>query len=85
MADPAVIARIGGIFEEALSLDAPPAEADLGATGVIDSLALVTLLFEIEREFLVQIPMDVLEIEDFRTIERIADLITSERVVHPSS
>lgn len=83
IADPTVIARIEGLFEEALSLAAPAANADLVDTGLLDSLALVTLLFEIEQEFLVQIPLDTLEIEDFRTIDRIAELITSDRVEHP--
>lgn len=70
---------------EALSLAAPPAKTDLVDTGLLDSLALVTLLFEIEQEFLVQIPLDALEIDDFRTIDRIGELITSDRVEHQAS
>ena len=49
---------------------------------MLDSLALVTLLFEVEREFRVEIPLDALEIEDIRSVERIAELITSDRVEH---
>jgi acyl carrier protein len=73
-----VIARIQGLFEEALSIRAPAPDADIVDTGLLDSLALVTLLFEVEQEFDVQIPLDSLEVEDFRTIERIAGLVAKE-------
>ncbi len=78
IADPAVIARIQGLFEEALSIRAPAPDADIVESGLLDSLALVTLLFEVEQEFDVQIPLDSLEVEDFRTIERIARLVAKE-------
>lgn len=78
MADPAAIGRIQALFEDALSIPAPAPEVDIIDLGLLDSLALVTLLFEMEVEFGVQIPLDSLEIEDFRTLERIAALVTSE-------
>jgi acyl carrier protein len=73
-----VIARIQGLFEEGLSIRAPAPDADIVESGLLDSLALVTLLFEVEQEFDVQIPLDSLEVEDFRTIERIAGLVAKE-------
>lgn len=78
MADPAVIARIQALFEDALSIPAPEPDLDIIDHGLLDSLALVTLLFEMEVEFGVQIPLDSLEIEDFRTINRIAGLVATE-------
>jgi acyl carrier protein len=78
MADPAAIARIQALFEDALSVPAPAPDVDIIDRGLLDSLALVTLLFEMEVEFGVQIPLDSLEIEDFRTLERIAALVTHE-------
>ena len=78
MADPAAIARIQALFEDALSVPAPAPDVDIIDRGLLDSLALVTLLFEMEVEFGVQIPLDSLEIEDFRTLERIAALVTNE-------
>lgn len=78
MADPVTIARIQALFEDALSLPAPAPDVDIIDRGLLDSLALVTLLFEMEVEFGVQIPLDSLEIEDFRTIERIAALVAAE-------
>jgi acyl carrier protein len=78
MTDPAAIVRVQGLFEEALSIPAPAPDADIIDGGLLDSLALVTLLFEIEVEFGVQIPLDSLEIDDFRTIERIARFVTAQ-------
>jgi acyl carrier protein len=78
MTDPALVSRIQSLFEEALSIPAPAPDADIIDGGLLDSLTLVTLLFEIEVEFGVQIPLDSLEIDDFRTIERIASLVTAE-------
>jgi acyl carrier protein len=75
MADPVAIARIQALFEDALSVPAPASDVDIIDSGLLDSLALVTLLFEMEAEFGMQIPLDSLEIEDFRTIERIAALV----------
>ena len=78
MADPRAVARIQALFEDALNVPAPAPDVDIIDRGLLDSLALVTLLFEMEVEFGVQIPLDSLEIEDFRTIERIASLLDSE-------
>ena len=78
MTDPALVSRIQSLFEEALSIPAPAPDADIIDGGLLDSLALVTLLFEIEVEFGVQIPLDSLEIDDFRTIERIARFVTAQ-------
>jgi acyl carrier protein len=75
MADPVAITRIQDLFERALSIPAPASDVDIIDGGLLDSLALVTLLFEMEVEFGVQFPLDSLEIEDFRTIERIAALL----------
>jgi D-alanine--poly(phosphoribitol) ligase subunit 2 len=69
--------RIRGLFEDALSIRAPAPDVDIIEAGLLDSLALVTLLFEIEVEFGVQIPLDSLDVDDFRTIARIARLTTA--------
>jgi D-alanine--poly(phosphoribitol) ligase subunit 2 len=74
--DQAIVARLGRIFEESLSLPAPAPAQDIIETGLLDSLALVTLLFEIEQEFGLQIPLESLDIDDFRNLEGIALLLT---------
>jgi D-alanine--poly(phosphoribitol) ligase subunit 2 len=74
MTEPGAVARVQALFEEALRIPAPAPDVDIIEQGLLDSLALVTLLFEFEVEFGVQIPLDSLEIDDFRTIERLARL-----------
>ncbi len=70
-----VAQELASLFPEALGIDPPGADVDLIEGGVIDSLALVELLFAIERRFGIEIPPDRLEVERFRTIGRLADLV----------
>ena len=68
MSEETDIGRAQRVFEDALSVAAPDPDVDLVQSGLIDSLGLVTLLFELEREFGVKIPLESLDVEDFRTI-----------------
>jgi len=79
MSDAADIARAQQIFEDALSVTAPGPDVDIIESGLIDSLALVTLIFELEQEFEVQVPLESLEVDDFRTITNILRTISSLR------
>jgi len=79
MSDAADIASAQRIFEDALSVAAPEPDVDIIEAGLIDSLALVTLLFELEREFDVQMPLESLDVDDFRTIANIARTFASLR------
>jgi acyl carrier protein len=73
--DPGVSERVQQLFLETLNVQVPSEEADLIESGLIDSLALVELLFAIEREFSVSLPLDDLEIEHFRSVNRISEVI----------
>jgi methoxymalonate biosynthesis acyl carrier protein len=73
--DPGVSDRVQRLFLETLNVQVPSEEADLIESGLIDSLALVELLFAIEREFSVSLPLDDLEIENFRSVNRISEVI----------
>ena len=75
MADARVIDRVQRLFVETLNTSAPSPDADLIDTGVLDSLALVELLFALEREFGVTIPLEELDIDTFRSVSSIADLV----------
>jgi len=67
--------RTARIFSDGLGIDVPDPEMDIVAAGLLDSLALVTLLFEIECEFGVTIPLENLDIDALRTLRRIASLV----------
>ena len=63
------------LFRKVLATEAPPPEVDLIEAGLLDSLALVELLFEVEREFQIELRLDELDIENFRTLGRMCDLV----------
>jgi acyl carrier protein len=67
--------KIAIIFSAHLNIEAPIAETDLIATGVMDSLALVELLTRLEQTFGVQISVDDLELDNFRSIDSIARFV----------
>jgi acyl carrier protein len=69
--------RIGHLFAAALNVEVPSAETDLFDSGILDSLAFVELLLLLEREFGVSASVDDLEIENFRTVSRIAGFVAA--------
>lgn len=78
-----VTARLTRIFPEVLHVDPPASDADLFETGLIDSLAFVELLMKLEQEFGVSVAVDDLELENFRTIERIAAFVEARTAASP--
>ncbi len=75
MATQAVTDRVQRLFVEALNLQVPSPGHDLIDGGLLDSLALVELLFAIEREFEVTIALEDLDIDTFRTVSSIAGFV----------
>ena len=69
--------RIAGVFQRALHVEAPPADVDLFEAGILDSLAFVELLVHLEREFDVTTSAADLEVDNFRSIARIADFVAA--------
>jgi len=67
--------RIADVFSGALHVDVPSADTDLFDTGVLDSLAFVELLLHLEREFGIKTSAHDLEMENFRSIARIAEFV----------
>jgi acyl carrier protein len=74
-----VLATIERIFNDTLSIAPPAPEVDIIEAALLDSLGLVTLLFEIEQELNVQMPLDTLEVDDFRSTGHIARLVIQMR------
>lgn len=73
--------RIRCIFRDSLAVEVPDVTTDVIETGLLDSLALVTLLFELEQEFEITIPLDDLDVESLRTVERIVSFV--DRAAEP--
>jgi len=71
--------RVQRLFRESLNLDIASEQTDLFESGLLDSLALVELLFAIEGEFQIQVALDELDIDNFRTVERISAFVAGSQ------
>ena len=67
--------KLTELFAEKLSLEVSSVDTDLVETGLLDSLALVELLAQLEETFGVSISTDDLELENFRSIASIAGFV----------
>lgn len=67
--------RITDWFLQTLSLELPSPDMDLFETGAVDSLAFVELLVLLERDFGVKVALDQMELDHFRSVERIAAFV----------
>jgi acyl carrier protein len=74
-------ARLKAFFSEKLSVEVSSVDTDLAQTGILDSLALVELLTYIEKEFGTEVSLDNVEIEDFRSVSRIAEYVDAHSPV----
>jgi D-alanine--poly(phosphoribitol) ligase subunit 2 len=71
-----LVGDIRAVLRDHLTVMVELPDVDLLETGLIDSIGLVELILQLEDRFGVSLPVDTLEIDDFRSINRIADLIT---------
>jgi D-alanine--poly(phosphoribitol) ligase subunit 2 len=77
--------RIVTLFSVALHLEVPSLDTDLFESGMLDSLAFVELLLQLEREFGVTTSVADLEVENFSSIARIADFVMARAVASAQS
>jgi methoxymalonate biosynthesis acyl carrier protein len=67
------------LFAEKLNVEVPSVETDLIDTGLVDSLAFVEFLAQLEAGFGIHVSLEDLEIDRFRTISSIARFIATKR------
>lgn len=60
------------LVRDRLGVEVPSSDTDLVADGLIDSLALVTLIVGIEDTFGCRLPLDDFDIERFRSVDAMA-------------
>lgn len=70
-----LVAQLDQLFRDVLNVTVPSSDTDLIDGGLIDSLALVELLFAIEQRFAVDLALEELDVESFRTLDRLATVI----------
>ena len=66
-------------FKEHLQVDVLSPEYDLIEAGILDSLMIVDLVLYLEQTFQVSPSLEVLEIENFATVARVAAMVTAHR------
>jgi D-alanine--poly(phosphoribitol) ligase subunit 2 len=71
--------QISELVRNILGVHAPGPEVDLIESGLIDSLSLVTLIAELEATYDVRFPLESFDVEDFRTLERMAAVVNANR------
>ena len=73
----AIIERLGKLFIERFHVEVPSSDADLLESGILDSFQMVQLLFELEQCFGFRIKIEDIELDDLRTLSRIARLVVA--------
>ena len=68
--------RLGQVFTGTFHIDVPAPETDLLDSGILDSLQFVELLYQLERRFGLQLKIEEIELDDLRSLERIARLVS---------
>jgi methoxymalonate biosynthesis acyl carrier protein len=76
---PDYTSRLKKIFSEKLLVEVESPDTDLLESGILDSMAFVELLLNLENEFGFQVAIESLDIEDFRSLSRIAELMEGAR------
>lgn len=74
---PAIVERLQALFSENFYIEPPAADVDLLDTGILDSLQLAELLALLEQSFDTRISVDAIDLEDLRTLNRIARLVSA--------
>jgi acyl carrier protein len=72
------------VLVRSFSPNVESAQTDLLEAGILDSASLVRLLLAVEAQFAVTIPMEEVEIDSFRTVAEIADLVRERRSAEPA-
>ena len=76
-ADTSTVDRVRLLIEDVLSIEVPDDDNDMIDSGLLDSLALVSLIAGIEQEFQLELPLEDLDIDQFRSVEHIVQMLAT--------
>lgn len=71
--------RLVKLFADRLHAEVPAVDTDLFETGILDSLRFVEFLAALEEDFGFQVAVEDLELDDFRSLSRIAGFLTAKQ------
>ena len=66
------------ILSEKIHVEVPSVETDLMESGLLDSLTLVELMASLEEKFGISISFDDIELDNFRSVDRIAEFVGNQ-------
>ena len=73
--------QISRLMLERVHIEVPSADTDLMELGLLDSLTLVELMSSLEEEFGIHISFDEIELDNFRSVARMAEFVNQQRCV----
>jgi acyl carrier protein len=76
-----LVKEIQGLFSSVLHISVDSATADLFQAGALDSMGLVELIFHLEQRFGLHLPAETLDLESFRSVSKIAELVTKQHAL----
>lgn len=85
MPDMEVTGKIAAMLKDRLNVVVPSADTDLIGEGILDSLTLVDLIMYLETEFGFTVALDQLELANFQTVGRIAEMVEKATGEMPSA
>ena len=71
-------AEITDLLADRLGIEVPTPDTDLVEAGLIDSLALVTLIVELENATGRRLPLADFDIDRFRSVDAMVDFVSAE-------
>ncbi len=74
---PSVVGQLIALLRDELHIDVASPDTDLLESGLLDSLHLVLLLLQIEQRMGVRIALGDVELDDLRSVHRIARVIAA--------
>jgi acyl carrier protein len=77
--DTSTVDRVRLLIEDVLSIEVPDGDIDMIDSGLLDSLALVSLIAGIEEEFELEVPVEDLDLDQFRSVGSITQLVAASR------
>lgn len=76
----AMTGQLTDLVRDRLGVEVPSPDTDLVAAGLLDSLALVTLIVGIEDTFGCRLPLDDFDIDRFRSVDAMAAFLAESGV-----
>jgi acyl carrier protein len=74
------VERLGRVVRDVADVEIPLDDVDLIESGLLDSLALVNLIAEIEHEFGLELALDGLDLDNFRSLGSMADFVAETNI-----